>query len=52
MAGGKMFEKCPEEVQKIILPMIQQAEIQQVTKSYDPPTYQMKLEGFNISVKV
>jgi nitrite reductase/ring-hydroxylating ferredoxin subunit len=51
--AGNILEKCPEEVQKTILQMVQrQREIQSVTKTYDMPTYQVRIEGNNVLVKV
>lgn len=51
--GGNMFEKCPEEVQKTVLQIAQrQREIQSVIKTDDMPSYQVRIEGNNVLVKV
>lgn len=52
--GGNLFEKCPEDVQKTVLQMVQQgAEIQKVIKTYDQSTYPVEVEeGNSIFVNV
>lgn len=51
--GGNLFEKCPEEVQKTVLQMVQHtAEIQKFIKTQDQPTYPIEIEDNNIFVNV
>jgi len=51
--GGNMFEKCPEEVQKTIMRMVQrQRELQSVIRTYDQPTYLVRVDGNDILVNV
>jgi nitrite reductase/ring-hydroxylating ferredoxin subunit len=50
---GNIFEKCPEEVQRTILQMVQrQREIQNVIKTYDLPTYSVRVKGNDILANV
>jgi nitrite reductase/ring-hydroxylating ferredoxin subunit len=51
--SANMFEKCPEEVQKTILQLVQsQRKIQEFIKTYDQPIYEVKAEGNDIFVRV
>jgi nitrite reductase/ring-hydroxylating ferredoxin subunit len=51
--GGNLFEKCPEEVQKTVLQMVQHtAEIQRFIKTHDQPNYPIEIEGNNLFVNV
>ena len=51
--SANIFEKCPEEVQKTILQLVQrQREIQEFIKTYDQPIYEVRAEGNDILLRV
>jgi hypothetical protein len=51
--GANILEKCPEEVQKTISQLVQrQREMQKVIKTYDQPTYAVRVEGNHVLARV
>jgi nitrite reductase/ring-hydroxylating ferredoxin subunit len=52
-SSTNMFEKCPEEVQKMMNQMMQKmGEIQKEVKTHDVPIYEAKVEGNAVFVDI